>query len=89
MMTVKKLKEILETLPDDMPVIIPVINPDDLNGIDGFRYVKTAGVLCCEFEVDKRVVCLNTSDCGLDISGQLEHNKYRADTSIICEKVLH
>lgn len=89
MMTVKKLKEILETLPDDMPVIIPIVNPDDPNGIDGFRYVKTAGVLCCEYEADKRVVCLNTSGYGLDIGGQLKHNNYRADTSILCEKVLY
>ena len=32
-MYVKDLKKILNELPDDMPIIIPVINEDDANHI--------------------------------------------------------
>ena len=44
-MHVKDLKKILNELPDDMPIIIPVIDEDDANYIYGFRYVRTAGRL--------------------------------------------
>ena len=35
-MYVKDLKKILNELPDDMPIIIPVIDEDDANHIYGF-----------------------------------------------------
>lgn len=43
-MLVKDLKKILNDLPDDMPIVIPVINEYDANYIYGFRYVRTAQV---------------------------------------------
>lgn len=61
-MRVKDLKDILSQLPDDMPVIIPVIDEDDCNRIFGFRYVRTAGILTSQGEKDDRVLCLNAAD---------------------------
>ena len=60
-MRVKDLKNILTTLPDDMLIIIPVIDEDDANHIYGFRHVRTAGVLTCESEQDREVLCLNAA----------------------------
>lgn len=85
-MTVSKLKEILASLPDDMPVIIPVIDYDDVNAISGFRHIRTAGILACDGEKD--AVCLNGSAYGLDISSQIKYEHYNADTSVDCKKIL-
>ena len=60
-MRVKDLKHILEQLPDDMEVIMPVIDEEDANHIYGFRHVRTAGVLIFEGEQDREVLCLNAS----------------------------
>lgn len=56
---VKDLKEILNKVSDDMLVIIPVVDEEDVNHLLGFRRVKTAGVLVCESEEDREVLCLN------------------------------
>ena len=37
-LTISELKKIVADLPDDMPVIIPVIDEDDCNQIFGFRF---------------------------------------------------
>lgn len=81
-MTIKDLKNILEGLPDDMPVIIPVIDHDDANSISGFRYVRTAGVLSDDGEDD--ALCLNSAADGVDIKTQV--GMY--DSYIGCDKVL-
>lgn len=70
-MLVKDLKKILKELPDDMPIIIPVIDEDDANHIYGFRYVRTAGELICEYERDQSVLCLNASKGDMDIADQI------------------
>lgn len=70
-MLVKDLKKILNELPDDMPIIIPVINEDDANHIYGFRYVRTAGELICEYEREPEVLCLNAATDGQDIADQI------------------
>lgn len=86
-LTVGHLKECLKDLPEDMPIIIPVVDYDDVNHINGFRYVRTIGILSNEHEEDNRVLCLNGSANGLDISTQIyEHSS--ADTSTIVEKIL-
>lgn len=85
-MTVGDLRDRLENLPDDMPVIIPVITEEDANNIQAFRYVRTAGILHCECEDDETVLCLNSAADGLDISSQLENS--HGDPSIECEQVL-
>ena len=82
-LTVKDLKDILAQCPDDMPVIIPVIDEDDCNNIYGFRYVRTAGILSCESEAPKNriVLCLNAATDS-DISSQVKNK------DAVCEKVL-
>lgn len=70
-MHVKDLKKILNELPDDMPVIIPVIDEDDVNRIYGFRYVRTAGTLVCEGEQESEVLCLNAAAYEQDIADQI------------------
>ena len=70
-MRVKDLKHILEQLPDDMAVIIPIIDEEDANHIYGFRHVRTAGVLISEGEQDREVICLNAAADGQDIADQV------------------
>lgn len=70
-MLVKDLKKILNDLPDDMPIIIPVIDEDDANHIYGFRYVRTAGELICEYEREPEALCLNAAADGQDIADQI------------------
>ena len=70
-MRVKDLKHILEQLPDDMAVIIPVIDEEDANHSYGFRHVRTAGVLIFEGEQDREVLCLNAAADGQDIADQV------------------
>ena len=70
-MRVKDLKHILEQLPDDMTVIIPVIDEEDANHIYGFRHVRTAGVLISEGEQDREAFCLNAAADGQDIADQV------------------
>lgn len=68
-MYVKDLKKILKELPDDMPIIIPVIDEDDANHIYGFRHVRTAGVL--ESYGEDNAFCLNAAADGQDIADQV------------------
>lgn len=70
-MHVKDLKKILNELPDDMPIIIPVIDEDDANYIYGFRYVRTAGRLLCGWEQEPEALCLNAAADGQDIADQI------------------
>lgn len=81
-MTVSDLKRIIRKLPDDMPIIVPVISEYDCNNIFGFRHVRTAGILFDEYDDDPRVLCLNASAYGVDISYQVK------EKDIVCEKVL-
>ena len=68
-MYVKDLKKILNELPDNTPIIIPVIDYDDANHIYGFRHVRTAGVLESYGEED--ACCLNAAADGQDIADQV------------------
>ena len=70
-MRVKDLKHILEQLPDDMAVIIPVIDEEDANHIYGFRRIRTAGILISDGEQDREVLCLNTAADMMDIADQV------------------
>lgn len=70
-MRVKDLKNILDKLPEDMVVIIPVISGDDSNYISGFRKVRTAGILVCDSEKEREVLCLNAAADGQDIADQV------------------
>lgn len=82
-LTVGGLKTILEELPDEMPIVIPVIDEDDVNRIYGFRKVKTAGILECEFETEneKKVLCVNGASDGYDIADQVHFSG--RDVSVI------
>lgn len=70
-MTVRDLKGILRILPDDMPIVIPVVDEDDVNCLRGFRKVRTAGVLHCESEEDKDVFSINGATEDNDIVTQV------------------
>lgn len=83
-MLVKNLKDILDQLPDDMPVIIPVIDEDDCNRIFGFRYIRTAGILTSQGEKDDRVFCLNAAD-----KENIADQVYFSGKDVGVEKVLY
>ena len=72
-MKIKDLKNIIDKLPDDMLVVIPVIDEDDANHIYGFRKVRTAGILVDEYSDDseKEVLCLNAAANEQDIADQV------------------
>ena len=70
-MRVGDLKKIISDLPDDMIVVIPIINEDYANKIFGFRKVRTAGVLECSYEEDREALCLNAACEGQDIADQV------------------
>ena len=70
-MQVKDLKKILSSLPDEMIVVVPVIDENDVNKIYGFRKVRTAGILGCEFEEHSTALCLNGATDGQDIADQV------------------
>lgn len=84
-MTVSQLKNIIADLPDDMSVIIPVIDEDDCNKIFGFRYVRTAGILIDIYaEKDDKVLCLNAAADEEDIADQVHFS----GRSVAVEEVL-
>ena len=68
-MTVKDLKEVLNKCPDNMPIIIPIIDEDDANHIYGFRRVRTVGILTSYGEED--ACCLNSAEYEQDIADQI------------------
>lgn len=68
-LTIKDLKSVVEKLPDDMLVVIPVVDEEDVNQIYGFRRVRTAGILVCNEDED--ALCLNGATPGIDISDQV------------------
>ena len=83
-LTISELKKIVADLPDDMPVIIPVIDEDDCNQIFGFRFVRTAGLLSRESEKYDTVLCLNAAADDHDIADQVRFSGI--DVSV--EKIL-
>ena len=72
-MKVRDLRDILDEVPDDMLVVIPVVDEDNVSRIFGFRKVRTAGVLEneCEQEGERKVLCLNGAMRGQDIADQV------------------
>lgn len=72
-MRVSDLKAILNGLPENMLVIIPVVDSDNVNKIIGFRKVRTAGILTDNGapEDERNVLCLNGATRGQDIADQV------------------
>lgn len=70
-LTVKQLKDIINNLPDNMPIVIPVIDTDHSDIIHGFRFVRTIGVLKDEHENPDTVLCINTATDNQNISDQI------------------
>ena len=85
-MRIKDLKNIIADLPDDMLVIIPVVNEDNVNDILGFRRARTAGVLTCSGEKDREAFCINGSEPNrtYDIADQV----YSSGKDVGVERVL-
>lgn len=67
------IKDILGKLPDDMLIVMPVIDEDDANHIYGFRKIRTAGILVDDYETedDKEVLCVNAAADDNDIADQV------------------
>lgn len=84
-MLVKDLKKILRKLPNNMPVVIPVVDEDDVNHIYSFHHVRTAGELICEYDKDPKVLCLNAAD-DKDIADQIHFSG--KDANIGIKKIL-
>lgn len=82
-MRIKDLKSILNRLPDSMPVVVPVIDEDNVNQIFGFRYVRTAGVLTSEGEKDREVLCLNAAVDEYDIADQVRFSGKDIDGVVV------
>ena len=82
-MTIAELKRLISDLPDNMPVIIPVIDEDDCNRLFGFRFVRTAGILSCDGEEYRTVLCFNAAN-DQDIDDQV----YFSGKDASVEKVL-
>ena len=83
-MTIKDLKDIIENLPDDMPVIMPAIDRDEPDKIFCFCHIRTIGVLSSDYDAD--ALCLNTSD-ELNIHEQIKESK-DIDDHIKCKQIL-
>lgn len=88
-MRVEDLKSILNGLPDDMLVVIPVIDEEDVNHIYGFRKVRTAGILRCETEECSEVVCLNGAADGQDILDQIHYSAIDIERDVKVTKLLY
>lgn len=82
-MTVKELKQIVARLPDNIPVIIPVIAENDANYILGFKHVRTAGLLETRYE-DGPALRINSSENGLDMESQIQ----RYNGGVTCTRVM-
>lgn len=82
-LTVEDLKDRIKNLPDDMEIIIPIGDEHDANKINGFRHVRTLGILSNKYE-EAPALCFNTAADGLDISTQI--NNYGCGTT--CDRVL-
>lgn len=73
---VRDLKTILESLPDDMLVVIPAVDEDYVNKLYGFRRARTVGILENEDEEerDRKVLCINGACDGADIADQVRYS---------------
>ena len=78
-MRIGDLKTVLRDLPDEMLVVIPVVDEDDVNQISGFRKVRTAGILGCQTESEQEVLCLNGAADGQDIADQIHFSGQDVD----------
>lgn len=81
-MTVKDLREILNALPEDMLIVMPVVDQNDVNYIYGFLKIGTAGILVCEAEEEREVFCLNVRYDGKDLSYQVQTSGVNAYISV-------
>ena len=85
-MRVKDSRSILSRIEnEDMKIIIPVLDTADDKLINGFRHVRTAGILANKYELDD-ALCLSAPGDGLDMDGQLAYNGMTSMT--LCKKGL-
>lgn len=79
--TVKELKALLNTLPDEMNVITPIALENNPNSIQGYRQITSVGILSNEY-MPESAVCIAALENGMNISEAAKA------TSAICEKLL-
>lgn len=84
-MRVGDLKKILNNLSNDMLIVIPVVDEDDVNMIYGFRKVRTAGILTSEYEAEdeREVFCLNGTMDGQDLADQVDFSGRDVDVTTV------
>lgn len=70
-MRIGDLRTMIRDLPDEMVIVIPVIDKNDVNQISCFRKVRTAGILGCQWASEKKVLCFNGAADGQDIADQI------------------
>ena len=62
-MTIKDLKEIIKDIPDDTAIIFPYFEDDpDKESIDGFKYVRSAGLLTSPYATEPGLCFTSTDD---------------------------
>lgn len=86
-MTVKELKMIIEDLPDDMEVIIPIHSLNVSTKISSFFSIGTAGVLESDCE-GFPALYLGGSEPGRNIKDQIRLGRYDGEY-VRCKKVLY
>lgn len=77
--TVRDLKNMLDGLPDDMEVIVPITNEHNPNHVFGFNRIRTAGILKSPAEQDM-ALCLAPSLGGWDMYSLVNNSKNVAAT---------
>ena len=80
---IRDIKNIIKGLPDDMLVVIPVVDDSDVDHIYAFRKVRTAGILVSDHEDDREVLCLNGATDGYDIADQIDFSQIDVDVKEI------
>lgn len=80
-MTIAELKSLISDLPDNMPVVIPVIDKDNCNHIFGFRFVRTAGLISGYADESSMILCLNTAN-NQDIAEQVRFSKKSVNVNV-------
>lgn len=88
-LSVGKLKEILNMLPEDdneIPIVIPVLGDDHIT-VESFMQAISVGKFNAETEKKKQALIISTASNGFDVSTQVKMFNRRNNTNIEFEKL--
>ncbi len=92
-LTVHDLKEALNDLPDNMPVVLADPTRISADQICGFYLLKTIGILedvnQPEGSVERTVICLNGGEDGSNLSSQIEDSRCVIGTNVRVKKIIY